>query len=137
MSTHQQTIDGLSAVEHPLYKLADESTNSLTGEYVAPEPCEDVNEADIIASSVKGAPGAHTIMLDLDVPAKLVPSTTDGHSHLYIDVVLEDTDYARLLRALREAGVIQRGFEKQLKSRGFTALRLPWVRKPKPEKAAF
>lgn len=28
----------------------------------------------------------HTILLDLDVPAKLVPSTTEGHSHLYIDI---------------------------------------------------
>jgi hypothetical protein len=45
--------------------------------------------------------------------------------------------YARLLRALRDAGVIQPGFARQLKARGFTALRLPWVKKPKPEKAAY
>jgi hypothetical protein len=129
MSTHQQIVDGLSAVEHPLYRLADESADSLTGEYQAPDPCEDVNEADIIASSIKGSPWKHTIMLDLDVPATLVPSTTEGHSHLYIDVELDYEAYAHLLRALRDAGVIQPGFARQLKARGFTALRLPWKRK--------
>lgn len=137
MSTHQQIVDGLSARPHPLYKMADESTDSATGDYVAPEPCEDVNEADIIASSITDNPFKHTIMLDLDVPAKLVPSTTEGHSHLYIDVELDRWQYSDLLRALRDAGVIQPGFARQLRVRGFTALRLPWVKKPKPEKAAF
>jgi hypothetical protein len=136
MSTHQQIVDGLSAVEHPLYRLADESTDSTTGEYTAPESCADVNEADIIASSVMDRPWKHTIMLDLDVPATLVPSSTEGHSHLYIDVELDYEGYARLLRALRDAGVIQPGFARQLKARGFTALRLPWVKKSKPEVVA-
>lgn len=39
----------------------------------------------------------HAVLLDLDVPAYLVPSTTPGHSHLYIDVAVPKSDYFSLL----------------------------------------
>jgi hypothetical protein len=74
----------------------------------------------------------HTIMLDLDVPATLIPSTTPGHSHLYIDVPLEWSKYKILLDALAEAGVIELGYASASKARGFSSLRLPWVKKRKP-----
>jgi hypothetical protein len=136
--THQQIVDGLSAYEHPLYRLPDDADDSsVMFESSGPEPEEDVNEAHVISSAIKGEPDMHTIMLDLDVPTKLVPSSTPGHSHLYIDVALSRDSYRELLKALRRAGVIQPGFENQLKRRGFTSLRLPWVKKENKEEAPF
>lgn len=134
MSTHQQIVDGLSAEEHELFKVTEwGAINSEDVEAGAfsdtRELVEDVNDADIITSKIKGSADLHTIMLDLDVPAKLVPSSTEGHSHLYIDVKLDRDRYARLLGALQDAGVIQFGFAWGFAVRGATSLRLPWVTK--------
>lgn len=74
-------------------------------------------------------PQQHALLLDLDVPAYLVPSSTPGHSHLYVDVKIDEDVYFRLLDCLADAGVIQRGYANSSKHRGGTALRLPWVRK--------
>jgi O-acetyl-ADP-ribose deacetylase (regulator of RNase III) len=76
-----------------------------------------------------GGPFQHTIMLDLDVPATLVPSTTEGHSHLYIDVPLTWSRYTELLRTLGKLGIIEGGYMGASISRGYTSLRLPWVKK--------
>lgn len=73
----------------------------------------------------------HQVVLDIDIPAELVPSSTPGHAHLYIDVpggVQEET-YFRLLDALADAGVIERNYAEVSKKRGHTDLRLPWVQK--------
>lgn len=72
----------------------------------------------------------HKIMLDLDVPAKLVPSTTEGHTHLYIDIEVPDADYLSLLDVLAHVGIIERGYAQASQRRGHTSLRLPWVTKP-------
>lgn len=135
MSEHEDIIAGLSEHEHPLFKVDDwfdyDALASL-------EETGDVDEANIITSQIKGQ-RRHTIMLDLDVPAKLVPSTTEGHSHLYIDVTVNWPTYRALLDALQDAGVIQPGYNSVSQRRGFTALRLPWVKKEKrvEEEAAF
>lgn len=71
----------------------------------------------------------HAVLLDLDVPAWLVPSSTEGHSHLYIDVKVPQDKYFTLLHALADAGVIQHGYANSSIHRGGTALRLPWVKK--------
>lgn len=73
----------------------------------------------------------HMLLLDLDVPAYLVESSTQGHSHLYVDVpygIPEDV-YWRLIDVLAEAGVIEPGYANVSKERGYTALRLPWIHK--------
>lgn len=73
--------------------------------------------------------GFHTVMLDLDVPARLVPSSKQGHWHLYIDVSMPWKTYRKLLKALRNAGVIEDGYYKASVVRKASALRLPWVTK--------
>lgn len=128
-------FDSLSAHEHELYRVTNWAPNSETGEVGTVEPVDCYGKADIIASSIPGT-GLHTIMLDLDVPAKLVPSSTPGHSHLYIDVTLPWWRYRRLLDALVEANVLEPGYVRASKVRGFTALRLPWIRKDARERAA-
>lgn len=74
----------------------------------------------------------HVLLIDIDHPAYLIPSTTPGHSHLYVDVPggISDEDYWLLIECLSDAGVIEEGYFKASEARGFTAARLPWVKKP-------
>lgn len=71
----------------------------------------------------------HAVLLDLDVPAYLVPSSREGHSHLYIDVPVQEEAYFKLLDALAECQIIERGYAAASKKKGGTFLRLPWVKK--------
>lgn len=70
----------------------------------------------------------HAVLLDLDVPAYLVPSHTPGHSHLYIDVSIPQSLYFNLLTVLADCGVVEDGYVDASKSKGGTFLRLPWKR---------
>lgn len=108
--------------------LGDDYDPASTGRTVV----DDLDAANVITSKVVGR-SSHKILLDLDVPAKLIPSSTPGHSHLYIDRELTWEAYGKLLHALAEAGVIERGYVGASGERGYTALRLPWIRKePQP-----
>lgn len=71
----------------------------------------------------------HTIALDIDHRVRVIPSSTEGHSHLYIDVPLEWDDYARLLDLLDELGIVESGYVAASTRRRATHLRLPWVKK--------
>jgi hypothetical protein len=71
----------------------------------------------------------HKLMIDIDVPAYLLPSSTPGHSHLYIDKDMDKEEWLALLIALRNAGIIESGYVGASIQRGYTALRLPWVSK--------
>lgn len=88
-------------------------------------------ESNVVSSEIADGPnrGQHTLALDLDVPAVLVPSSTPGHSHLYIDVPMQWTQLEDVLTALAKAGVIEPGFAHFSIQRKFTCLRMPWVRK--------
>lgn len=95
----------------------------------------DFRDSNVITSQVASGPhrGKHTIALDLDVPAVLIPSSTGGHSHLYIDIAPADwSKIEPLLNALAEAGVIEHGYAAASINRRHTALRMPWIRKPTP-----
>jgi len=71
----------------------------------------------------------HRPVLDLDFPAQLVPSSTPGHFHLYLDLEVPHAKYMTLLGALADAGVIEPGYCGASQERGYTAVRLPWVKK--------
>ena len=71
----------------------------------------------------------HTPVLDIDVPAALVPSSTPGKHHLYLDVPMTWETYVKLLDVMAEAGILEPGYVGASKARGFTAVRLPWIRK--------
>lgn len=79
--------------------------------------------------------GTHAVLLDLDVPAWLIPSSTEGHAHLYVDVRCSWRDYKRFLKASAKAGLIEQGYADASIRRGHSALRLPWVRKKANETA--
>ncbi len=74
--------------------------------------------------------GKHSPVLDLDFSATLLPSSTPGHHHLYLDgLLLPWWRYRVLLRVLAWAGVIEKAYYKHSVRRRATAVRLPMVRK--------
>jgi hypothetical protein len=134
---NQAVFDSLSRFKHLLYKVTKWTTNSGDGWSDTRELVSDLDEANIITSQLADKPGYHTVMLDLDVPAKLVPSSTDGNSHLYIDVEVDWHSYVRLLHALAECGIIERGYLNVSVKNHLTSLRLPWVKREDPRKLSF
>lgn len=88
-----------------------------------------IDEATVITSEIADGSGRHKVVIDLDLPAHLIPSSTPGHFHLYVDHVLEWHEYEDLLNALAVAGLVEPGYVGASVARGFTAARLPWVKK--------
>jgi hypothetical protein len=71
----------------------------------------------------------HKPVLDIDVPVEIQPSSTPGHFHLAIDKEMTWQQYERLLDILVEVGIVEPGFAAASISRGYSAVRLPWVKK--------
>lgn len=88
-----------------------------------------VEDAEVVTSWLVGTK-LHGPVLDIDIPHELVPSTTPGHSHLYLDVKVSWRKYKRLLKALAAAGVVEPGYVKASLRRKHTAVRVPWLAKP-------
>lgn len=126
LAMQQAELDALSQHSHVLH-LIDFDADYAKDMYGPAELSEATAFSSEIASGKHG--GKHTVAIDLDVPARLVSSTTPGHSHLYIDVPMTWPTYLSLLHALAEAGVIEDGYYGASERRGFTSLRLPWVKK--------
>lgn len=88
-----------------------------------------VEDAEVVSSEIEG--NLHCPVLDIDVPMFLVPSTTPGHYHLYIDVPMSWGKYRKLLVALGDAGILEKGFVKASIQRKFSNVRVPWLKKEK------
>lgn len=71
----------------------------------------------------------HKPVLDIDLPVIVLPSSTEGHHHLYIDKVLTWDQYVELLDVLVKVGIVQEGFRNASVAREHTAVRLPWIKK--------
>lgn len=71
----------------------------------------------------------HRPVIDIDHPVTVVESTTAGHSHLYVDLMMPWTDLVKLLEVMAEIGLVEPGYVNASKARGYTAVRLPWVSK--------
>jgi hypothetical protein len=71
----------------------------------------------------------HMLAIDVDVPAWLLPSSTPGHSHLYVDLAISEGPLWAFLDAAAAIGLVEEGYVSACKSRGMTSLRAPWVRK--------
>jgi hypothetical protein len=85
-------------------------------------------EANCISSLLTN--GKHAPLLDHDCKHEYVPSSTPGHGNLYLDVELTWRQYRRLLKALRRAGVLEKGYVGAALKRKHNELRLPHVKKP-------
>lgn len=106
-----------------------ERATVLTSEIVP----EDVTKPDPVGSWLTGqsAVADHRLVIDIDHPVKVVESSTPGHFHLYIDVPMPWSDALKILQAMADAGVVEQGYVDASDRRGYTAVRLPWVRKEK------
>ncbi len=73
----------------------------------------------------------HRPVLDIDFEARLIPSSTPGHYHLYLDgALVEHSKYQYLLTVLASAGIISDGYLGHSLERGYTAVRAPGSYKP-------
>lgn len=94
---------------------------------------DDITQANVVSSRQKSdlywGEQRHRVLLDIDIPAYLVPSSTPGHSHLYIDLAIGEEAYFDLLDALAKVGIITGAYAEASKRKGGTFLRLPWVKK--------
>lgn len=88
-----------------------------------------VLDANVISSDIPGNPGLHYPVIDLDVPAVLVPSSTPGHSHLYINKAVRWFEFETVLNALVDAGLVEGGYATACIRRERADVRLPWVQK--------
>lgn len=87
-----------------------------------------IDNAEVVSSEI--GEGLHCPVLDLDIASALVPSTTPGHYHLYIDQPMTWRKYKRMLKAMARAGVLEKGYVKASIRRKHTAVRVPWLKKP-------
>jgi hypothetical protein len=71
----------------------------------------------------------HKPVLDIDMPVIVVPSSTPGHHHLFIDKEMSWDEYHRLLNVLAEVGIIEEGYLGAAVMREHTAVRLQGVTK--------
>lgn len=71
----------------------------------------------------------HKPVLDIDLPVIVLPSSTEGHNHLFIDKELTWAQYVKLLDVLVEVGIVEEGFRGASVARKHTAVRLPWIKK--------
>lgn len=89
-------------------------------------------EATLIGSltnvTTKDGP-MHLPVIDIDLPCKLIPSSTEGHFHLYIDHPMPWGQYVELLAALAFAGIVEKGYVNASERRGQTFVRKPGVKK--------
>lgn len=87
--------------------------------------------ANLTSSLIEGTGNRHLPVLDIDFPARLVPSSSKGHFHLYLDGMkpLPWWRYRLLLRVLAWAGVIEPGYYTASVARRMTLVRLPGVKK--------
>ncbi len=74
----------------------------------------------------------HLPVIDIDNDfLRLIPSTTPGHYHLYIDYPVEHEMYSELLKILVAIGLVQVGYFKAFTKNRETFVRPPHVRKKK------
>ncbi len=93
---------------------------------------KDLNEANVILSKMdlpEGVEPHHRPVLDIDLEAILLPSSKPGHFHLYLDKPMTWPVYRALLIAMKDAGLLEEGYVNAALRRGYTAVRLPWIKK--------
>lgn len=105
-----------------------EDLNSPLNRFEFPgDKVKSLDEANLVSSLTED--GKHMPVIDIDLPVRVEPSTTEGHYHLYIDKELTSGQYDRLLWAMEVAGIIEKGFYNAWQARGMTMVRKPGEKK--------
>lgn len=112
--------------EHLLCKNLDSREYEAGGSgYVQVEE----HEANLISSKLVGSK-LHSPVLDIDYQIRAVPSTTEGHFHLYLDgLQMSWWKYKILLRVLAFTGVIEPGYAGASIAQKGSHVRTPWTKK--------
>lgn len=88
---------------------------------------EAADGANLISSECDD--GMHAPMFDLDFGAYLIPSSTQGNNHLYIEKKITWAQYENILKAFEAAGLVQEGWVRSARRDKRAYLRLPNIRK--------
>lgn len=98
------------------------------GDYLDRIETDNLEEAGVISTQAKDI---NYIVLDIDIPAALLKSSTKGHHHLYVNLSKTVTwrQYKRFLKASANIGLLEEGFVKASIERKYSSVRLPWLRK--------
>lgn len=124
-------LDRLVTYAVPHFGAGSDSEESMAlVEDRTPKP---VDESHVASSQTRAwLAKRHHLLLDVDIPAWLIPSSSYGKSHLYVELPRGGApweDYKAFLLAAAKIGLIEDGYAKASIRRGHTALRLPWVKK--------
>lgn len=123
----------LSFVRHLRFRRGElqHDSNQQVSAYVDEElAIADWTDANLVTSRYEGEGiETHALLLDLDVEHIYVPSSTEGHGHLYVNLKLTRTEWERVMRELAAVGVISAGYRHHSARRGYASLRPPWVKK--------
>lgn len=87
--------------------------------------------ANLVSSKTRT--GKHLPIIDLDFPHKYVPSSTEGHGHLYLNRPISRWRWVVLLVGLKVGGALERGSFVWSLRRGANFVRLPGVEKTEEE----
>lgn len=93
------------------------------------------DKANLVTSRVAG--DTHIPLIDVDMDAALLPSSTPGHHHLYINKPMSYENYMKLLRVMAEVGIVQNGVLKAAEQQGYTSLRMPHIKKHDEQLSLF
>jgi hypothetical protein len=121
----KEIVDGIG--DRELYRTLTPISDSLYE--VDPErvPSEH-GYATLVSSKLPN--GNHMPVIDLDLgPSMLVPSSTPGHYHLYLNVEMSFGQMLNMLQAMTDAGVVQPGFNRFSREREQSFVRYPGVTK--------
>lgn len=122
---HDRTVMYIPLLSSDYDNLDDEDWEETEQRAGINQHVADVDDANLVGSLLIDGSG-HRPVLDIDFPARLVPSKTEGHYHLYLDgVVLSDDQYQKLLLVLAEVGILEQGYVNASIERGMTRVRLP------------
>ncbi len=66
-------------------------------------------DGNLIVSAIDETKATHLPIFDLDVPHRLVPSRTPGHSHLYVEVEVPADKLRAVIVAMVDAGLMGPG----------------------------
>lgn len=83
----------------------------------------DPANADLVSSLVHTAEPWHLPVFDLDFDCELKPSSSPGKYHLFLNRPVPWSKYVKVLEAMAEAGLLERGWVDAAKRQGYAVLR--------------
>lgn len=113
--------------QNDVLDIAEQDSGAITADVVEatdragnlrPDPA-----GNLICSATDESKSTHLPIFDLDVPHRLVPSRTPGHSHLYVDVEVPADKLRAVVVAMVDAGLMGAGNLAQFDVRGMLSAR--------------